>query len=184
MSAVLAFASPLLAAAEGGGGFNPLEVNFGLSFWTWVIFLLALPFMWKVVFGPITRALMERDERAEGAIAKAEEAQAGAEKARQEAEQQLTAAREEAQRQVRDAMARAEAQQKELLAKAQAEAERERARALADIEAERRRAIAEIRDTVVDISLQAAGQLLQREVKDDDQRKFVSGFIGDLSNRN
>ena len=44
------------AAASEGGGFNPLDFGFaGTTFWTWVIFLLALPVMWKFVFGPIER---------------------------------------------------------------------------------------------------------------------------------
>ena len=44
-------------AAEGGGGFDPLDLaGFGNFFWTLLIFLVALPFIWKVVMGPVTAA--------------------------------------------------------------------------------------------------------------------------------
>ena len=50
--------------AAGDGKFNPLDPNgAGNLIWTLLIFLLALPFMWKMVFGPISAALLERDAR-------------------------------------------------------------------------------------------------------------------------
>ena len=53
------------AGEAHGGGMNPFDpAGFGGMLWTWVIFLAALPFMWKVVMGPITKALEARDEQA------------------------------------------------------------------------------------------------------------------------
>ncbi len=50
---MLLFLTNLTEASEGG--FNPLELTqLGNALWTWVIFLLALPIIWKVVMGPIT----------------------------------------------------------------------------------------------------------------------------------
>ena len=69
-----------LVPVPAEGGFNPLDVNTGSFFWTLVIFVIALPFMWKVVFGPITAALYARD-------AQASEAAQAAQKARDEAAQ-------------------------------------------------------------------------------------------------
>ena len=59
---ILLLTSPALAS--DGGGFNPLDPSFGgATFWTWVIFLVSLPVMWKFVFGPITKALEARDRK-------------------------------------------------------------------------------------------------------------------------
>ncbi len=159
------------------GGFEPLKVVTGAGFWTLLIFVLSLPFMWKNVFGPITKALAERDERAESAIAKADAARAGAEKAQFETERQLEAARLETQRQIREAKERAEKQAQELLAKAHQEAEASRQKAVAEIDAERRRAIAEIRDLSVDVSLNAASKLMKRDMSGKDQKTFVKDFL-------
>lgn len=159
------------------GGFDPLHPVWGVTFWTLVIFVVSAPLMWKNVYKPITEALAARDKRAEEAIHVAEAAKIAAEKAKAETESALAQAREEAAKQVRDAKERAEMQAQALLDKAKADAEASRQKAVSDIEAERRRAVAEIRDLSVDLSMQAAGKLLKREVGGDDQRRFVKDFL-------
>jgi len=174
------FASALLLAAEGEG-FNPLDPKMWPAFvWTVIIFIGALPFMWKVVFGPITTALHARDKRAEDAIERAEDAKAAAEQVKADIQTELQNAREEAARQIRNARDMAEKQKAELLAQAEREAGEQRAKAMAEIESEKRRALAEIRDTVVDLSLGAAQQLLHREFAGSDQRELVKTFLKDV----
>lgn len=168
----------VVALAAEGGKFNPLDPGaWSMFLWTLLIFLVSVPFLWKIVFGPITAALEVRDQKAEDAIARANEAQAGAEKARVETQAELSKAREEARRQIQEARAVAERQKRELLEQAKREADQERAKALAEIEAEKRRALVEIRDTVVDLSLQAAGRLMAKEFTAEDQKTLVRGFI-------
>jgi len=71
----------LLTSAEGGGGFNPLGMSAPANaFWTWVIFLACLPFIWKIVMGPVTKALVERDAEASEAVKLAEKASGDAER--------------------------------------------------------------------------------------------------------
>lgn len=166
----------VLPFAEGGE-FAPLDPVWGVTIWTLVIFVLSVPFMWKFVFKPITEALAARDRKAEDAIRIAEEAKNAAEKAKAETESALAEARAEAAKQVRDAKERAEAQAQQLLDKAKQDADHSRQKALDDIAAERRRAIAEIRDLSVEVSLNAAGKLLQREVTGDDQKRMVEDFL-------
>jgi F-type H+-transporting ATPase subunit b len=168
----------LALVSEGGDGLNVLDPHhIGATFWTWVIFLIALPFMWKFVFGPISKALYERDLRAEEAIQRAEEAKTGALAAQKEVEVQLQEARREAQAQVREAKERAEKQYDELMAKAREESARERQRAAAEIEAEKQKALGELRDHVVDLTLGATKKLLAREVSGEDQKRLVQDFV-------
>ncbi|PIE24404.1 MAG: ATP synthase F0 subunit B [Planctomycetota bacterium] len=182
MSSIPGFA--LILAAGDGGGFNVFDPSgIGGFFWTLVIFLLSLPVMWKFVFGPITSALRERDERAEAAIGIAKEAKDAAEKAKAESEKALATARAESAKQIQVAREQADALKAELESKARSEIERERASARAEIEAEKEKALAEIRELVVDLSLDATSKLLKREVNGDDQRKLVEGFLGDLDAR-
>ena len=79
-----------IISAEGGGGFNPLDLSHGGGlFWTVVIFLVALVPIWKMVMGPITKALAARDDQAAAAIASAEKAGRDAEIARAAVESKL-----------------------------------------------------------------------------------------------
>ncbi len=168
--------------SEGGEGLDVLDPHqIGATFWTWVIFLIALPFMWKFVFGPISKALYERDLRAEEAIQRAEEAKSAAVAAQKEVESQLQEARREAQAQVREAKERAEKQYDELMAKAREESAKERQRAAAEIEAEKQKAMSELRDHVVDLTLGATTKLLGREVKGKDQERLVRDFVAQTS---
>jgi F0F1-type ATP synthase membrane subunit b/b' len=51
--------------ASEGGGFNPLDfTQLGVMLWTLIIFGVALLPIWKVVMGPVTRALVDRDKKA------------------------------------------------------------------------------------------------------------------------
>jgi F-type H+-transporting ATPase subunit b len=169
----------LILLSEGEGGFNPLDLHLGgAAFWTWVIFLVALPFMWKVVFGPITKALIARDRKAEDAIARAEEARVGAERARSETEAELARARAETVALVKEARDRAERQGRELIDSARAEAQRSLEKARNEIQAEKSRALSEIRDEVVNLSIQAASRILKRDVDDDTHRSFVKDLLG------
>lgn len=166
-----------LALAEGEGGFNPLEFTPGAAFWTVVIFALALVPMWKFVFGPITKALDERDRKVDDAIAAAEKARREAEEQVAVTKSELEKARREAREMVAEATARAEKQAAEELAKAKAEADRQIKQATADIDAMRRRALEDIRREVVDLSIASAGQILQRDVDDAAHRQFVDQFV-------
>ena len=52
----------LALAAETGGPASPFEVNFGLFFWTWVVFALLFFLLKKYAWPSILRTTEERDE--------------------------------------------------------------------------------------------------------------------------
>lgn len=160
------------------GGFNPLDLNnLGGAFWTWVIFLLALPFIWKMVMGPITRALFERDELAKSAVVRAEQASAEAERARSEVEVKLGEARAEAQRILQAARERGEAREREIVDKAKEEATALLDAAAAQIRAEKDKALEAIRSEVVELTMSAATKVVGRNVGSEDDRRFVESLV-------
>ena len=65
-----------------------LEFAPGAMVWTFVAFFVGLIFMWKFVYGPITTALEDRDQKVEDSIK-------AAEVARQQAEAQMDKAKGE-----------------------------------------------------------------------------------------
>jgi F-type H+-transporting ATPase subunit b len=172
----------LLAAAEGG--FQPFEVAWGASFWTWVVFVLALFPAWKMVFGPIVAALDTRDQEVEKAKQAAEDAARQAEQQIAAAKAELEKARAESRRLVEEATSRAEKQGQEALEKARAEADRQIVQARAEIESSKQRALMEIRTEVVDLAIQSAGKILSREVDSDSNRKLVDDFVGSVGGTN
>ncbi|MGH7150021.1 MAG: F0F1 ATP synthase subunit B [Planctomycetota bacterium] len=172
---LLACALPLRSE---GGEFNPVNpATWPNLVWTWVIFLAALPLMWKFVFGPIVRALEARDERGRKAVADAEAARDEAKKAEAAVRTRLSEAAGEVAAILARGREQAERQGKELLDKAEADALRRKERALAEIEAARARALEEIRGEVVDLSLLAASEVIGRSLEGPDQRRLVADAI-------
>ena len=170
----------LIWMAEEGGKFDPFDmVAGGNLLWTWVIFLAALPFMWKIVMGPVTTALEQRDEHAVHAIAAAEKASAEAEKARADVEVALGEAQAEAAKLLAEARHRAEAREQEIVTAAKQEATGMVEAARNAIHAEQDKAISAIRNEVVELSLNAASKVLERSVGGEDDRRLVTELVSD-----
>ncbi len=172
--------TPLLGLlpAPMEGGFNPLDIaGAGNFLWTLVIFFVALIPMWKVVMGPVTRALAERDSKASAAIEEAKAASAGAERARHEVEQRLAQAQAESQRMLAEAKGRADLRERELLAQAEDKAKALLADAKSSIDAEKKKALSEIRAHVVELSIDGARAVIGRNVGSEDDRRMVSDLV-------
>ncbi len=175
--------SLLITSATGGhnGVSSMFEVGQSAFIWTLVIFLLALPFMWKFVFGPILKALEEREEASRNSARAAESAREETERMRAQIQQDLDAARREAAHQVAAAKARAGEREQELLGAAKAEAERERARARAEIETALASAREVLRREAVELGVQVAEQVISREFSEADQQRLVADFQREVS---
>ncbi|MFT4540250.1 MAG: F-type H+-transporting ATPase subunit b [Planctomycetota bacterium] len=166
---------PILVAE---GGFNPLDLGGGGGFFfTLVIFIAALYPMWKVVWGPITVALSERDAKATEAIAAAEKASQEAEKSRAAVEVALGEAQAEAAKVMAAARERAETRENDIIDTAKKEADAMIENARATIQAEQEKALTAIRNEVVELSLNAASQVLGRRVDSDDDRRMVADLV-------
>ena len=178
MFMTIALSVSLLEGPKEGGGFNPLDfTQLGVMLWTLIIFGAALFPIWKIVMGPIARGLLDRDRKAESAIAAAEEARRDTEKARAEVEARLAEARAEAARTLEAARARAEVREREMTAEATKASEQLLERARAEIRSEQDKAVAQIRAQVVDLSLHAAGKVLERRIDSSDDRKLVESLL-------
>src|SRR5262245_57098878 len=177
-SVATATAVAALSSSGEGEGLGAL-LNFipGAMLWTWLAFLVALPVMWKMVYGPITKSLERRDQSGEDAIAAAEQARQQAEQQMAQARQELDKARAEGKRMVDEAVARAERQAQDALRAADEKAKLELQKATAAIAAERRAALQEIRQLAVDLTITAAGKLLQQKIDDEQNRRLVREFM-------
>lgn len=154
-----------------------LEFAPGATIWTLIVFFVALPVMWKFVYGPITNALEERDQKVEDSILAADKARKDAEAQMAQAKAELQKAQENAKRMVEEAMARAEKQAAEAVRVADERAKQELQKARDTIAAEKRQALQEIKALAVDLTISAAGKLLRHEVDAQKNRPLVQQFV-------
>jgi len=167
-----------LALLEGGVEYDPMDPGgFGGTLWTLIIFAFSLPFIWKIVMGPVTTALAQRDEQAFAAIEAAEKASSEAEKVRAEVEVKLGEAQASAAKMLSETREQAEKREHEIIELAKKEAEAMRERAKADIGAAKDQAVNAIRDELVDMTLNAASQILQRRVDAEDDRRLAAQLV-------
>ena len=157
-----------------------LAPNWGLLFWKTIVFGVTFWILYKYAWGPITKALKEREEsidssiqRAERALAEAKEVQADNERARREAEQ-------EAQRLLRAAREQADGLRDEEVQKTREQIQQMRDQAQAEIEREKEGALSALRSEVADLAIQAAGKILQENLDEPRQRRLVENFIDEL----
>jgi F-type H+-transporting ATPase subunit b len=179
---MLAFTLTTIQEQHAASG--PLTIEFGLMFWTIVVFVLLLlilkRFAYPALLGAVEareRALQQQlDEaernRAESAALLAEHKKLLAE-ARGQAHALLVEARTSAEKERALAMERTMQEQQQLL---------ERARR--DIGDERDRAIAELRREAVDLSLAAASKLIGERLTSETDRKLVQEYLAGLGSRN
>jgi F-type H+-transporting ATPase subunit b len=183
---MLALLPGLQEEAHGGAaeGFSsPFEVNFGLFFWTWVVFILLYLVLKRFAWPAIVRATEERERKIARQLAEAEKLNAEARAALEEHRKLLAAARAEAQALVNDAKTVAQRERELLLGRAREEQEEILARARREIQAERDRAVAQLRREVVDLALAAAGKLIRERLTASADRRIVEEYLGGLGGR-
>lgn len=149
----------------------------GAMIWTFVAFFLGLFVMWKFVYGPITTALEARDKKVEDAIVAADVARKEAEASMARAKAELEQAQQNGKRMVDEAMARAEKQAAEAVRAADERAKAELQKARDTIAAEKQKALQEIKALAVDLTIAAAGKLLQQEIDPHKNRPLVQQFL-------
>ena len=170
----------LILASEGSGNGDTsgwmekwLSFDPGLFLWTIVTFFIVLAILkWKA-WGPLINALDKREEDIREALASAEKARQDAEKASSEYEDMMRKAQAEAQQIVSEGKAAGERVKNDIQSAANDKADEIIEKAKAQIDAERRKAIQEIKSSVVDLSMDAAAKVIERNLDSDDNRKLV-----------
>ena len=170
----------LILASEGSGNGDTsgwmekwLSFDPGLFMWTIVTFFIVLAILkWKA-WGPLINALDKREEDIREALASAEKARQDAEKASSEYEDMMKKARVEAQQIVADGKAAGERVKNDIESAANDKANEIIEKAKAQIDAERRKAIQEIKSSVVNLSMEAAARVIEKNLDSDDNRKLV-----------
>jgi len=148
------------------------DINFALSFWTFVTFVILLVVLGKFAWGPILQMIETREKTIADAIESAKRERAAAEAAAAEMRASLELVRKNQQE-----VAAAKA---ELLARAKKESEDLLQAARKTITEEKRQALAELRGQAVDIAILAAGRLVQTSMDQQKQKQLVEEYLSQL----
>jgi F-type H+-transporting ATPase subunit b len=167
-------------AAEGEGGFNPFEPEWGLVVWTAVAFLTVLFLLAKKVFPKLQEGLADRERKIADEIKAAEATRAEAEKILAEYKSRVAAAREETSQMVEEARGAAEKVRADLIARAEGDARLIVDKARKQLAGERERILNELEGQLTAWSTTIAGQIVQRELNPESHRDLVDSFIADI----
>jgi len=171
-----------VAPAEGAEAHvaTPFDINAGLILWTVVIFLLLMAGLWRFAWPAILGSVEERERRMQRQLDEAQQARAEAQRLLEEHKTALAGARGEAQEIVARAKTVAQKERDALIAKGHEEQERLLERARREIAEERDKAILALRREAVDLSIAAAGRLIESNLDSDANRKLVAEYLASL----
>ena len=141
-----------------------------------LIFWIAKRFLYK----PVQKILAERQGAVDSIYDKAEEARCKAEESRSLYEDKLAHADEEAASLLRAANERARRTEEEIVGEANRKAAATLKKADEDIAFEKKRALNELKSEIAGISLDIAEKVIGREIREDDHKALIDGFIDEI----
>jgi len=159
------------------------DVKPGLLFWTIITFFVVAFVLKRTAWGPILKAVDERDKQMAAAIESAKRERSEAEKLLGEQKSAIAQARQEAAEQVRKTQGEMEKFREELMSKARKEAEDLKVDARRSIEEERVKAVNEVKSEAVKLSLQIAEKLLGERMDDAKHTQLAQQFVADLAKK-
>jgi F-type H+-transporting ATPase subunit b len=162
------------------GPASPFEVNFGLFFWTWLVFFALLYLLKRFAWPPLVKATVDREQRIQAQLEEAERRNKEAQALLEEHGRLLADTRSQAHSIVAESKDLAEKERAVAMAKTRQEQEELLERARRDIAAERDRAVADLRREAVDLSLAAASKLLGERLNSDNDRRIVQEYLTSL----
>lgn len=172
----------LLASSEGAAGApeSPFTVNFGLFFWTWIVFGMLFLLLKKYAWPAILSMTEQREETIRRHLGEAEEAHAKAQALLAEQQKLLGESRTQAQAIMAEAKSAAEKERAVAVQKTREEQDQLLARARREIAAEGEKARQELRREAVDLSLAAASKLIGERLSADADKQIVLDYLASL----
>lgn len=163
---------------------NPLlRPDPGLFVWTIITFLILLMVLAKFGWGPLLKALESRQQSIRQALDDAQRATQELERLEQESVQITRKARAEAEAIIAATRTDAERLREEIRQKARAEADGIVRNAERQIQLETARALQQIRGEAVDLSLQIASKILQRNLSKEDNERLIQDALKQVEGR-
>jgi F-type H+-transporting ATPase subunit b len=158
--------------------------DYGLLFWTGLVFCLLLLILVKFVWKPILGAVNAREAKISDALAQAERTKEEMKALQAQNENLLKEARAERDAMIKDAKDVASKMVEESRAKAKVEADKMIVAAKESINAEKAAAIAELKTQVASISLEIAEKVVRGELASNDKQSALAQKLAEGINLN
>jgi len=152
----------------------------GLMVWTIVTFLCLVAILKLTAWGPLLKAIDEREYRLKADREAAEKARADAERIQKDLEAQLAGVHVKSKELLAAATKDGEALRARLKAEAEADAQAIKDKTAAELVAEKNRLVGDLRREVASLSVLAAEKLMRKSVDEGVQKNVLDGFFKDL----
>ena len=159
------------------------DVKPGLIFWTLITFFIVAFVLRRAAWGPILKAVNEREKAIAGSIEAAKRESAEAEKLLGEQKTAIAGARAEAAEMMRKNQADMEKFREDLMGKSRKEADELKADARRSIEEEKNKAVAELKAQAVSLAIQVAEKLIEEKLDDAKHKALAEKFVADLGTK-
>jgi len=150
------------------------------AIFTLIVFLILLAVLWRFAWGPLSKALEDREKRLNSAFEEAEKARSEAAALLEQHRKQLAEMNEQARQIMEKAQKDAQAAYEERVKQAAAEADARLERATREIQTAKEGALAEIHSQTADLAVTVAARVLETEMTDDDHRRLVEAATRSL----
>ena len=165
---------------SGGGGL--LSVEYGTVFWTTLAFVIVLILLKKMAWGPILKALKEREESIERSLSEAEEARQEMANLNSDNERMMKEARVERDAMLKEAREMGDQAIADAKAKAKEEADKMVENARVAIQNEKAAAMSDIKNQVAGLSIEIAEKVVKERLQGDaEQQKLVESLMNDVN---
>ena len=144
-------------------------------------FLILFGILYLVAYKPIMRMLDERSRRIKESMEQAESIKEQSAHAEEEVKKQLGEASREGQERIARAVRAGEEVKQKAQAEARQEAEALIARARSEIQRERDEAIGEVRREFADLTILAAGKVIDRSLDKEEHRQLIDKVLEESS---
>ena len=159
------------------------EELLGVNPWTALFTLANTVVLKKFLFKPVLKMIEDRQQEIDGMYTQAGQAQANAQAMETEYRQKLSDAQATGERIVKEAVARGQSREEDILRQAAQEADALRDKAAADIAREKSKAVNDAKNEISDLALSIATKVVGHELKADDQKALIDGFIDELGGK-
>ena len=147
------------------------------------MFIILLAIIKKFAWGPLMGMMKQREEFVANEIESAEKSRQEAAKYLEEQRVLLKEARTEAQELIENAKKQGDIQREDIIVSARSEAGRLKESAKLEIEQQKENAVAAIKEQVASLSVLIASKVIEKELSEKDQQKFINDYIQEVGEK-
>lgn len=157
-----------------------IQPDIGLIFWTIVTFVAVAWVLKRYAWKPILAIIEAREKSIREALEDSKRAREAAEEALAKNRELVAQARGESARIVAEGQREAERMRSEILARARTDSAAVLEQGRRQIELETKQAVADLKETVVQVALDAAGKVISASLDDARHRRLVEEYLEEL----